>query len=277
VTVYARFEKSCVDKADNLEKVYEQKSTKASAQKQCYEGNCKEFPMVWMKASEKEMNAEVETQCTSRCTYENVKAGCQKKWVLEVDFISSSIASDCQEKSGVKKCFDTKKGAASTGYDKCKTSTKATCDKDYTECNKKGNTGKSDKDAKGFCDDRKKMCQKQSDKKCLDENKAALNEAQSSCEKDASTELKSCKNKALSAKQAESEKKCIAERGPKCKGDCKGKCKVTKMNECLMMTKSVDDPGKMFCKDFWHLLHTSSEVDPVTGNPIVLLQQKPLV
>merc|ERR1719498_887607 len=170
VTVYTNFETSCMQKADNLEKVYEQKMSKAAGQKQCYEGHCKEFPMVWMKADEKEMKEEVTTQCESRCTDDNVKAGCMKKWALEVDFVSSSIAADCAEKSGVSACFDKKKSTTSADYDKCKSTSKATCDKDHTDCTAKGKDGK----AKAFCDDRKKLCQEQSDEKCLDENKAAL-------------------------------------------------------------------------------------------------------
>lgn len=268
VTVYANFERSCMQKADNLEKVYAQKTAKAAGQKQCYEGHCKEFPMVWMKAEESEMKAEVETQCKARCTDENVKAGCQKKWALEVDFITSSVASDCAEKSGVKKCFDEKKGTVSSAYDKCKSDTQTTCDKAHTECTTKG------KDAsKAFCDDRKKMCSKQADEKCLDENKAGLEKAESDCTKESKKEYTSCKDEALTTKQEAAEKDCIAERGPTCKEDCGGKCKVEKMNKCLLMLRSEDDPGKMFCKDFWQLLHTSSEVDPVTGNPIVLLQK----
>jgi len=265
VTVYANFERSCMEKADNLEKVYEQKRDKSAAQKQCYEGHCKEFPMVWMKAEESEMKSDVEAQCKSRCTDENVKAGCQKKWALEVDFIASSVASDCAEKSGVKKCFDEKKGAVSSEYDKCKSDTKATCEKAHAECSKKGD--------KAFCDDRKKMCSKQADEKCLAENKAGLGKAESECTKESKKEYTSCKDEALKKKEEAAEKKCIAERGPTCKEDCAGKCKVEKMNKCLLMLRSKDDPGKMFCKDFWHLLHTSSQVDPVTGNPIVLLQK----
>merc|ERR1719162_879864 len=59
VKTYATFESRCSSQADNLEKVYNQKSSVAAAQKQCYEGHCKEFPMVWMKADEKAQNAEV--------------------------------------------------------------------------------------------------------------------------------------------------------------------------------------------------------------------------
>jgi hypothetical protein len=273
VTVYTNFEKSCINKADNLEKVYEQKNTKASGQKQCYEGHCKEFPMVWMKSEEADMKAEVEEQCKSRCTDENVKAGCQKKWALEVDFIASGIRADCAEKSGVKECFNKKKTGISSDYDACQSKTKGECDKAYTECTKKGEVDKTFKDAKAFCDDRKKLCQKQADEKCLSENKAALNKAEKACKKEAGKEFSTCESEGLKKKEDAAEKKCIAERGPKCKGDCEGKCQVEKMNKCLLMYKSQDDPSKMFCKDFWNLLHTSSERDPVSGNPIVLLSK----
>jgi len=269
VTVYTNFEKSCMSKADNLEKVYAQKNSKAAGQKQCYEGLCKEFPMVWMKADEKAMKEEVETQCESRCTDDNVKAGCQKKWALEVDFMHSDVASACAEKSGVSKCFDKKKEATSADYDKCKADSKASCDKDFSDCSAKAKD--QDKNAQGFCDERKKLCQKQADEKCLDENKAALGQAKRQCEKEASSSFDKCKDDALGKKQEAAMKECIAERGPKCKGDCKGKCQVEKMNKCLLMHKNDGDPGQMFCKDFWNLLHSSSEVDPITGNPIVLL------
>lgn len=274
VKVYANFERSCKSKADDLVKVYDMKSTKAAAQKQCYEGHCNEFPMVWMKAEESEMTAEVEKQCTSRCTDDNVKAGCQKAWALEVDMEMSTVAADCAAKSGVKKCFDKKKADVSSDYDTCKSKTEGDCDKAYTECKTKGKVDKTFKDAKAFCDDRKKMCLNQANEKCLAENKEGLEKAQKECDETAGTEYKTCKDDALKTKKEDHEKKCIAEHGPKCKDDCKGKCQVTKMNKCLEELKFKEDPGKMFCKDFWHLLHTTSEVDPVTGNPIVLLQSK---
>merc|ERR1719263_1495624 len=144
------------------------------------------------------MKAEVDKQCTSRCTDDNVKAGCQRQWILEVDLHTSSVGADCAEESEVKTCFDDKKTTASGNYE-------------------------------------------------------------------------TCKDTKLSKMKEDHEADCIKEEGPKCKGKCEGKCNVEKMNKCLFLTKSEDDPGKMFCKDFWHLLHSSSEVDPVTGNPIVLL------
>jgi len=274
VKIYGNFEKACNDKADNLKMVYAQKAQKAAAQKQCYEGHCKEFPMVWMKAEEKDMTKEVETQCKTRCTEKAVKATCQKKWAAEIDFVTVSVNSDCQDKSGVKKCFDDKKKKTSTDYDACKKKTAASCDKDAAACNKKGNTDKNFKDAKGFCDDRAKMCQKQSDEKCLADNNDAIDSAEAACEKEAGAELTDCQDKALEKLEKDSEKKCISDTTPTCKKDCGGKCQVAKMNACLLMQSNKADPTKLFCTDFWNLLHRSSEIDPITGNPIALLSAK---
>jgi len=269
-SVYANFDRSCKSKAEGLTQVYAQKSQKAAGQKQCYEGHCKEFPMVWMKSSDKDKNTEVEKQCKDRCTDENVKHGCQKKWALEVDFITASVASKCAEDSGLKKCFDGKKGEATTAYDKCQKDSKGSCDSDFADCKKKGNTDKNFKDAGAFCTDRQKMCKKQADEKCVSANKADLDKGEASCEKTAATELKECEGTELGKREEAAEAKCIAKRGPTCKGDCKGKCEVGKMNKCLLMLTTKEDPGKVFCNDFWQLLHASAEVDPVTGNPIAL-------
>jgi len=274
VTVYANFEKSCMKKAVDLEKVYQQKNSKAAAQKQCYEGHCKEFPQVWMMGKAKAKRAEVETQCSSRCAGKNVKSGCQKKAVAGQKLVAASVASKCAAKTGVTKCFKAKKSSVDASYKKCKTSTKAQCGKAFAVCSKKGNTKKSGKDAKAFCVDRKKMCLKQSDKKCLDDNKAGLDSAESKCKKSASKAFKSCKDTTLKKRMSSRMARCMKRSIPKCKKSCLGKCQVGKMNDCLLMLKQKGDPAKMFCKDFWHLLHTSSEVDPVTGNPIVLLSQK---
>jgi len=232
--------------------------------------------MVWMKAEEKEMKDEVKTQCDSRCTDENIKSGCQKKWALEVDMLIAEVGSKCAEESGVTKCFDGKKGAIDSDYDKCKSDTKKTCGDAYDECKKKGKVDKTFKDAKAFCDDRKKMCLKQADEKCLDENKAALDKAQKTCEELADKALTKCKEDTLKKKEEDAEKKCISERGPTCKDDCAAKCEVTKMNKCLEQFKTdpKDDPTQYFCKKMWNFLHESSEIDPTTGNQIVLISSE---
>merc|ERR1740138_507014 len=202
-----------MSKADNPKKVFAQKSAKAASQKQCYEGHCKEFPMVWMKADEAAMKKEVETQCKDMCTDDNVKAGCQKQWALEVDMITATVASECAEKSGMKKCFDKEKETVSADYKKCKSKMESDCGKAYDECKTKGKVDKTFKDAKAFCDDRKKMCEKQGNENCISDNKKGLDKAEGKC-----------KEKELDKQEKDAEKKCIAETGPKCKGECKGKC-----------------------------------------------------
>merc|ERR1719375_3020745 len=192
VTVYTNFETSCMQKADNLEKVYEQKMAKAAGQKQCYEGHCKEFPMVWVKAEESEMKTAVTDQCKKRCTKDAIKSQCQKKWAVQVDMATAEVHSKCAEDSGVSDCFNKKKADTSKDYDKCKGDTEKSCGKDFDDCKKKGNTDKTFKDAEAFCTDRKKMCLDQADKKCVSENKAAINKAEKECEAEASKEMATC-------------------------------------------------------------------------------------
>jgi len=274
VSVYANFDRSCKSKVDNLDKVFAQKRAKAGEQKTCYVGHCKEFPMVWMKPKEKDQKDEVKTQCDKRCTDKNIKIGCSTKWAAEIDFVSAKVNSDCAEASGVSDCIEGKKSSVSGKYDKCKSKTKGDCDKAHATCSKKGNTDKNFKDAKGFCDDRKTMCLKQADENCLDENKANLAKAEGECKAKASKALTKCQDDKLDKLEKDSEKKCIAKRGPSCKTDCQASCEVGKMKKCLLALKTEDDPGKLFCNDMWGLLHGTAEVDPVTGDPISLLSPK---
>lgn len=267
VKLYANFETSCMAKADGLVNVYKQKAAKAAGQKQCYEGHCKEFPMVWMKAEESEMKTAVTDQCKKRCTKDAIKSQCQKKWAVQVDMATAEVHSKCAEDSGVSDCFNKKKADTSKDYDKCKGDTEKSCGKDFDDCKKKGNTDKTFKDAEAFCTDRKKMCLDQADKKCVSENKAAINKAEKECEAEASKEMATCEDEALDKREKDAEKKCIADRTPTCKDDCKGMCQITKMNDCLKVMQEQEDPGKLFCQDFWDMLHASSEIDPITGNP----------
>lgn len=267
VELYANFERSCNSKADNLVKVYAQKSAQAAGQKQCYEGHCKEFPQVWMKAEKADMEKEVKSTCDKRCTEKAVKAGCQRKWAVEVDLVTAKVASKCAEESGVKDCFDGKQKDASADYDKCQTDTKKDCGTAYDECKKKSNADKNFKDAEAFCTDRKKMCQGQADKKCLKENKQDLAKAEGDCKAEAGEANTKCQDDTLEKMEKAAEKKCVDERKPTCKADCGKKCQITKMNDCLKAQQTKDDPGKLFCEDFWHMLHTSSETNPETGDP----------
>lgn len=274
VSTYNTFEMRCASQADNLKRVYDQVSSKAGAQKQCYEGHCKAFPMVWMKSDDKAMKDEVKKQCEKRCTDKNVKAGCQQKWAAEIDFVSAKVNSDCAEASGVSECIDGKKGDVSGKYKSCQSDSKKDCESAHKKCTTDGNADKNFKDAKGFCDDRKTMCLEQANEKCQKENKANLAEAEGECKAKASKELTKCQDDTLAKLEKDSEKKCIAKRGPTCKKDCNASCEVGKMKTCLAALKTKDDPGKMFCKDLWGLLHGTAEVDPVTGDPISLLSPK---
>jgi len=267
VSVYANFDRSCKSKADNLVKVYNQKSQKAAAQKACYEGHCKEFPQVWMKSSTKEMTDEVKAQCNTkdgRCTKAKIKTGCEGKWALNVGYVTAEVASKCAEDSGMTKCMDKKKGKATTAYDKMKADDKKKCTADHKSC--AAESGRKNADA--FCEDRRKMCQDQSDAKCLKANKADLKAGESKCEDEDKEALTKCEGDELDKREAVAVKKCQDETAPKCETECAGKCEVPKMKNCLEMLYQKDDPGKVFCQDFWQLLHQTAETDPVTGDPI---------
>jgi len=118
------------------------------------------------------------------------------------------------------------------------------------------------------------MCEEQVTKHCLADFKTALDDAKAGCEKADKEELSACKEKTLKDEQEKQMKTCEKEQGPKCTEKCEGDCNVSAMGKCLKNLESEHDEAEMFCKDFWHLLHGSSELDPVTGDPIVLLTSK---
>mmetsp|Transcript_91585 Transcript_91585/g.262363 ORF Transcript_91585/g.262363 Transcript_91585/m.262363 type:complete len:418 (+) Transcript_91585:99-1352(+) len=274
VASYDQFESRCKAKVANLEKVYEMKVTAENSRNTCYNGHCKEFPQVWMKATEADMTTEVETQCKKRCTPEQITARCETKWTLQVDFLRDSVKSKCAAESGVTDCFTTKTADVSAAYDKCSSEGKTTCETQATECSTKGNADKSLKQAGEFCAERKKMCLEQVDTNCLADNKAGLGEAEGECEAEAKTAFEKCEDDALAAKETESLSLCNSDLTPKCLEDCGKKCDVATMQTCLTNLKSKSDPAEEFCTDFWKLLHESSEIDPITGDPIVLLSSK---
>lgn len=274
IEAYGKFENSCQTKANNLEKVYEMKLAQASARKTCHEGHCSIFPTVWMMDDAAEQQAEVDKGCEGRCTEDAIKAACEKKWALNVDFLTPAIRTECFEKSSAKACLEEKKGTISTEEETCQTEGKGTCEEQFTECNTKGETDSTHKEGKEFCTERKKMCESQVTDSCLKKHKGALDAAGKECEKTAAEELKTCEKETLETKETEEMDACVAEKGPKCTEDCNKDCDVAKMNDCLGKLESENDAGEMFCSDFWRLLHESSEVDPSTGNPIVLLAPK---
>eukprot|EP00929_Paragymnodinium_shiwhaense_P031414 TRINITY_DN17601_c0_g1_i1.p1 TRINITY_DN17601_c0_g1~~TRINITY_DN17601_c0_g1_i1.p1 ORF type:complete len:435 (-),score=179.99 TRINITY_DN17601_c0_g1_i1:152-1405(-) len=274
VDTYAKFEKRCTAQADNLEKVYEMKIGQAAARKQCYEGHCDGFPTVWMKTDAAGMEEERTKQCENKCTEDAIKITCRQKWQLEVDFIMGDITSKCFEEGKVKECYKGKETEAGTTQETCSTDGKKSCEDAFTKCETDGKTSDNFKSAAEFCADRKKMCEEQVVEKCLAEHKKELETAQKTCESEDAERMKTCESEKLEEKQKGEEEKCIGEKTPKCPEDCAAKCPVDKLEGCLKNLEGSGDASEAFCEDFWNLLHQSSEVDPVTGNPIVLLSSK---
>lgn len=270
VQAYTNFEKSCKQRAEHLEEVYAMKLSAAEARTTCYEGFCEEFPSVWLKEQDA-MTAEVDTRCGEYCAEDLVEKRCQMKWQLQVDFVKNDITDSCFGEGKVKECFKEKSDAAGTAQGECATNGKTECQAQQATCESEGNVDQAAKEAKEFCTDRSKMCETQVTQHCLDEHKAALEKGKTECEGSDAGALEKCQSEKLGEKETEAIASCKEERTPKCNEECHGKCNVDKMNNCLANLESDHDPAEHFCKDFWQLLHESSEIDPVTGSPIVLL------
>jgi len=272
VTVYDRFGTTCKDKAENLEKVYEMKLSQTTARKRCYEGFCPKLPTVWMNEPGATMDAERDTQCDQYCTPEKIELACQNKWQLEVDFVKSDITSSCFGEGKVKECFDEKKTTASSTQTECSDGGKAECSTQFESCKTDGKTDSTEfKEAEEFCTERRKMCESQVVDRCLKEFNTALDTAQKECESGDSDAMATCQDEKLAAAEKDAMSECTTERTPTCVNDCKDDCNTDKLGECLTNLKSDLNPTQDFCEDFWNLLHSSSEVDPLTGDPIVLL------
>eukprot|EP00928_Gymnodinium_smaydae_P075620 TRINITY_DN58630_c0_g1_i1.p1 TRINITY_DN58630_c0_g1~~TRINITY_DN58630_c0_g1_i1.p1 ORF type:complete len:481 (-),score=122.55 TRINITY_DN58630_c0_g1_i1:51-1376(-) len=271
VAVYDKFDAGCAAKAENLEKVYKMKLSAAEARNRCYEGFCPSFPTVWTQADEASMTSELTSQCASQCSEASIEVACRKKWQLEVDFKRSNITQQCFDQSKVKACFSEKKAAASAAQDTCASDGKTTCGTQHDDCMSKSQAASAPPEAKAACDERKKMCLKQVTDSCLANHRAALDAAQADCEKADTAEAKQCESDALTDAMTKDMETCKTQKTSSCPKDCAAKCGVEKLSTCLTNLKSEHDPAKDFCEDLWGLLHGSSEVDPVTGNPIVLL------
>lgn len=271
VTAYRNFETQCKQKADHLQSVYSIKLTTSAAQKRCRQGHCPAFPTVWMKDSAGMMQQEVDAQCQTWCTENGIKRGCERMWQLEVDVFRTSAVSACHAQGQVTSCFNGKKATESSKQTTCASSGTSTCETQYSTCTASGNVGSTFEQAKEFCVERRKMCDQQVAKQCLSDFNAGLEAARASCEQADAEALRTCTDKAVQDRKDTQLTECIGLRTPKCSEECHQKCDITKLNTCLANLKSESDPAEDFCKDFWHLLHESSEVDPVTGNPIVLL------
>jgi len=272
VTLYNQFDKDCSAKAENLQKVYEMKLRDADARKACYEGHCAKHPTVWMKDAAY-MAAERDTQCEASCTEERITIGCERRWAAEVDFERTKITSSCFSEGEVTQCFEEKKTAAGSAQDACSTDGKGECGTQYDTCVAEGKVDQTFSSAKEFCEHRKTLCMEQVADNCNIAHEKALSVAKKECEAGDTDALKTCTSDKIAAAETDAMTACKEEHGPSCVSDCKKNCDVEAMGTCMGNLKSENNPGEDFCEDFWNLLHSSSEIDPVTGDPVVLLAE----
>lgn len=265
VKSYDNFEKDCKSKVGNLENVYELEMKATEARRHCFEGHCAEFPTIWTK-SESQREGALSSVCSNRCTDEQIAARCENRWILQVDFKRSAVRAKCSGENEIRTCFDKKKAEHSTAYDTCVSDGNGACDTQHQDCKEK-----SGEQGDGFCKSRKSECTEQVSKNCLGEHKNSLETAQEKCEHDAALSLDACESDALTKKRDEEIAKCKAELAPKCDSDCHKACGLSKMGQCLKRLESNHDPSQEFCEDLWRLFRDSSDVDPITGDPIVLL------
>jgi len=158
-------------------------------------------------------------------------------------------------------------GAASGEEETCQSDGKAACGTEEETCLTEGGSD----DAKAFCEERKKMCEKQVLDKCVADHKSALEASKKECEEADKENIKTCIEEGLEAKETEALSKCEEEKKESCPKDCGKKCDTEKLVDCLEGLETENDETEMFCTDFWKLLHSSSQVDPESGEPIVLL------
>lgn len=133
------------------------------------------------------------------------------------------------------------------------------------------------KHCKGYCKDDavKNRCTQKFNNVEYD---TAFVKAKSECSKDKDKvkdkKVSECADKKVKKKLEEYLGKCKdKEGGDGCKDLCKERCDVSKVDSCNSNAEGSDDVTKSFCTDFWSLMHKSSEVDPTTGAPIVLLSK----
>lgn len=270
VDSYASFERDCTGKADSLELVYEMRLKAAAARKTCHEGFCKEFPSVWLKKKE-DMKTEADARCEDYCKEDKLKMRCENKWTLEYDGHKIGIESKCHESSKeVQKCFDDKSKTAGTEEETCQTEGKGKCETEETKCKTDGEADKNAK-AEEFCKERNSMCLEQVTDRCLKEHKESLETAKKECEDEDKEAIDKCVTDEMETKEKESKDECEKDKKESCPKDCGKKCDTEKLADCLEGLESENDAAEMFCTDFWKLLHSSSQVDPESGEPIVLL------
>lgn len=102
--------------------------------------------------------------------------------------------------------------------------------------------------------------------------KEELGKAKKKCEAESEKEFKKCVDESFEKRREEELKTCVKEGQPQCKKDCAKTCEVDRMNACLDKADIYGNPTQDYCSSMWKFLHESSDVDPVTGMPIVLIQ-----
>jgi len=265
---YKKFEGTCKSKADDLETIYKAEMTALAAKQGCLEEHCAKFPTVYTKEKGEEQKKEVDDRCKTYCEEDKVKVRCEGKFALQADMMVADIKAECNAEHGSNAdCLKEKKADVEAADEKC-VADKDTCASQHDECMGSGPEGQ----VKATCDARKKMCEEQVTERCQAEFKAGLEKATKECESETEEATEKCQDETMKKKEEEEVKACVEGGQPKCDKDCHKKCDVDKMNTCLDAFAPGDsNPTNDFCKAFWGFLKDSSEQDPVTGDPIVLL------
>lgn len=269
VEVYTKFESRCHEKAEDLGAVYKAELENIQKKQTCLVKHCEEFPATYTMEDADKQNAHVEEQCEKRCTDERIEKLCKNQFVLKADMISANVGAECFKESTVKTCVDDKVKEASGERDSCKSGKEAKCASQYDECLAKG----PESETKSFCDQRKKICLEQVTEGCASSYKEALDKGRKTCEASDKEGYGKCMDENMATAEEESVKACQDKKTKSCPADCKKMCNVEHMNTCLapLSSNPETDPTEFFCSEMWDFLHSSSAVDPVTGNPIVLL------
>lgn len=128
-------------------------------------------------------------------------------------------------------------------------------------------------DLKGCLDDKKKDLSPDDMKP--DEYKKALGKAKAACEKSSEKSMKKCEAEEYKKREEDAQQECEETSAPKCDKDCHKLCEVERMNNCIgKLNTEVGDATQDYCTEMWKFLHESSEKDPVSGMPIVLIQPR---
>jgi len=261
---YDSFEKKCLGKADDLKTIYELTAKLVAAKKKCYTSWCAEFPTIHVMSNKKDMTKERKKRCEDYCDKDKIEMRCQKKFQLEIDFVMAGIKSECAEESGIGECFAKGKKKVNKKQESCKEEADSTCEEAYDKCAKEAD-GQA-REAKAFCDKRMKMCDEQATAKCLKAHEAATDELKKTCEEKGKEAFEKCKKKGMEKEEKKAMEECSKEKGKACPSDCRDKCRIGKMTDCLDNLKQPDGT-KDFCEDFWRLIEESTEIDPKTGDP----------